>query len=213
MSWERRPFDGWPPEAIELYEGLEIDNSREYWMAHKDTYRRAVVEPFEALIDELRGEFGDAKMFRPNRDVRFSKDESPYKTQAGALFTGGGYVQLSADGLGVGAGYYSMDPAQLARHRAAIDDDRTGAELDAIVADLLAAGATTMAHDEVTTAPRGFRPDHPRIELLRLKGLAAWWHDDPAPWLGTGAAKDHIVERLRAGGPLLAWLDSHVGRP
>lgn len=205
------PFEGWPAEAIEFYEGLEADNSREYWLAHKDVYRRAVVEPFEELIAELRDEFGDARMFRPNRDVRFSADKSPYKTQAGALFSGGGYVQLSADGLGVGAGYYAMEPARLAVHRAAIDDDRSGAELDAIVDDLVAAGATTMAHDEVKRAPRGYRPDHPRIALLRLKGLAAWWHDPPAPWLGSAAAKEHIVERLRAGQSLLRWLDTHVG--
>lgn len=204
-------FSGFPEEAIEFYLGLEADNSKDYWQANKDVYERAIVQPFGALLADLEPEFGAGKLFRPYRDVRFSKDKSPYKTNAGAQLAGGGYVALSGDGLGVGSGYYMVDTAQIARQRAAIMDDRTGAELDEIVAALRADGADLMARDAVATAPRGVPKDHPRIELLRLKGLAAWWQHEPAPWMSTPKAEARIVEHLRAAVPLLAWLDRNVG--
>ena len=63
------------------------------------------------------GEFGEGKIFRPNRDVRFSADKSPYKTNIAAMLAGGGYIQFSAEGLGAGNGFYVMAPDQLDRYR------------------------------------------------------------------------------------------------
>ena len=77
-------FRGWPAEAITFYEGLEADNSKTYWTANKDVYESAVVAPFRALSDEVAEMFGLLRLFRPYRDVRFSKDKSPYKTGQGA---------------------------------------------------------------------------------------------------------------------------------
>ena len=121
-------FSGWPTTAIDFFDGLEEDNSREYWLAHRATYDQDVKAPMQALLDELADEFGEAKIFRPNRDIRFSADKSPYKTTIAATLDGGGYVQLSGAGLGVGTGMYWMAPDQLERFRAAIDADRTGAQ-------------------------------------------------------------------------------------
>ena len=68
-------FRGFPPEALTFYEGLEADNSKTYWTAQKDVYERAVKEPMEALCAELDDDgFGPMRIFRPYRDVRFSKD-------------------------------------------------------------------------------------------------------------------------------------------
>src|SRR5260370_41374234 len=96
-------FTGWPEEALDFYEGLEADNTKTYWTANKAVYEDAVLGPMTALLDELGPEFGDTKIFRPYRDVRFSKDKSPYKTAIGATI-GDGYVQLSAEGLAAGNG-------------------------------------------------------------------------------------------------------------
>ncbi|MBB4690910.1 DUF2461 family protein [Paractinoplanes abujensis] len=60
------------------------------------------------------------------------------------------------------------------------------------------------------TAPRGYAKDHPRVGLLRHKGLTTWREWEPAAWLGTAKAKTRVVEFLRAGAPLHEWLDSHV---
>ena len=203
-------FRGWPIEAVEFYEGLEADNSKVYWQEHKAVYERQVKAPMEELLTELADEFGEGKLFRPYRDVRFSADKTPYKTTCAATL-GRGYVAFSADGLSVGSGLYMPEPAALTRFRAAVDADDTGAELAAIVADLHRAGYQTMAHEVLKTAPRGFPKDHPRIELLRHKGIAMMKSWPVGAWLGTRKAKDRVVTALRAAAPLNEWLARHVG--
>jgi uncharacterized protein (DUF2461 family) len=69
-------FRGWPAEALEFYEDLEADNSKAYWTAHKDVYETVVLSPMKAIPAEMAPEFGDGKVFRPNRDVRFSTGKS-----------------------------------------------------------------------------------------------------------------------------------------
>jgi len=204
-------FKGWKPQAIEFYEGLEADNSKPYWQAHKGEYEQFVLRPMEELLDELAPEFGEGSIFRPYRDVRFSPDKSPYKTNIGAGVGGVGYVQFSADGLAAGSGYWMMAPDQLDRYRAAVAADRTGAALDKITASARKAGLQVTAHESLKSAPRGYPKDHPRIELLRLKGLITWREWPPAAWLGTAKAKDRVVDFLRASAPLRTWLDDHVG--
>jgi len=204
-------FRGWKPQAIEFYEGLEADNSKTYWQAHKADYDALVLRPMEELLDELAPEFGEGRIFRPYRDVRFSADKSPYKTNIAAGIGGVGYLQLSADGLMAGSGYWMMAADQLERDRAAVAGDRTGAALDKITAAARKAGLQVTAHESLKSAPRGYPKDHPRIELLRLKGLITWREWPPAAWLGTAKAKDRVVEFLRASAPLRKWLDDQVG--
>ena len=68
-----------------------------------------------------------------------------------------------------------------------------------------------IGHDMLKSAPRGYPADHPRIDLLRYKGLAAYREWPVEPWLGTPAAADRIREFLRSTRPLTGWLDAHVG--
>ena len=203
-------FHGWPIEAVEFYEGLEADNSKVYWQDHKSVYDRNVKAPMEELLAELADEFGTGKIFRPYRDVRFSADKTPYKTNCAATI-GSGYVSFSADGLSVGGGLYMPDPKALARYRDAVAKEKSGAELATIVAALHKAGYDTMAHEVLKTAPRGYPKDHPRIDLLRHKGIAMMKTWPVGAWLGTKKAKDRVVETLRAGVPLNDWLARHVG--
>ncbi|MCV7346710.1 DUF2461 domain-containing protein [Mycolicibacterium rhodesiae] len=203
-------FRGWPIEAVEFYEGLEADNSKVYWTRHRAVYDRQVKAPMEELLAELAGEFGEGTLFRPHRDVRFSADKSPYKTNCAARL-GSGYVSFSADGLSVGSGLYMPDAAALARYRAAVDAEKSGAELAGIVDTLRTGGYETMAHDVLKTAPRGYPKDHPRIDLLRHKGIAMMKTWPVGAWLGTAKAKDRVVTTLRAGAPLRDWLARHVG--
>jgi uncharacterized protein (TIGR02453 family) len=204
-------FRGWPAEALEFYEGLEADNSKTYWHSNKSTYDDCVLLPMREPLAELEPEFGPGKVFRPYRDVRFSKDKSPYKTACAATLERGGYIQLSASGLGAGSGMYHLEPDQLARFRDAIADDATGVPLERIVVDLTNAGIEVSAHDVLKTAPRGYPKDHPRADLLRHKGLIGWQQWPVAPWLGTAKAKSRIVEFLHTMGPLNDWLAKHVG--
>ena len=200
-------FSGWPVEAIEFYEGLVADNSKSYWQAHKAVYDELVYRPMTELLAALEPEFGEGKIFRPYRDMRFSRDKSPYKTAIGATLAEGGYVQFSAAGLSAGCGKYVLSPGQLDRYRRSVADDASGAKLAAIVAEARQAGLDVTAHDTLKTCPKGYPKDHPRVDLLRHKGLIAWRQWPAGAWLGTPAAKTRIVDFLHAAAPLNAWLD------
>lgn len=209
-------FTGWPDEALLFFEGLEADNSKTYWTAHKDVYESAVRAPMLALSAELTPEFGELKIFRPYRDTRFARDKSPYKTAIGA-FTGelqgvGYYVQLSATGLFVGGGCHHMTPGQVANLRTAVDDERTGTDVECVVADLETAGYA-ISGEQLKTVPRGFHKEHPRARLLRHKGLTSGTDWEPAAWLHTRKTLDRIVKVWRDLAPLNDWLAKHVGPP
>ena len=203
-------FSGWPEEALDFYDGLAADNSKTYWTANRAVYDELVHGPMAELVDELGAEFGDTKVFRPYRDVRFSPDKTPYKTHIGAM-VGSGYVQLSADGLAAGDGMYVMAPDQLDRYRRAVASDRAGPELERVIAMVEKAGIGVSGRDTLKSAPRGYPADHPRIGLLRYKGLVAWQEWPAGAWLGTAEAKDRVVTFLRTTRPLSEWLAGQVG--
>ena len=207
-------FRGWPAEAVAFYEGLEADNSRTYWAAQKEIYESAVVALFRALSDAVANYFGPMHLFRPHRDVRFSKDKSPYKTAQGAVTESEGgaiyYVSLGSHGLFAGSGYYRPAPDQLARMREAIDDAKTGPAIERAVATARKAGYE-IGGESLKTAPKGYPKDHPRIELLRLKGLTVGKGWQPGKWMQTAKAKDRIVDAWHASDPVNAWLAKHVG--
>lgn len=206
-------FEGIPAAAISFYAGLEENNNREWWLEHKKTYDAQVKEPLTALLAELEPQFGPAKIFRPNRDIRFSQDKSPYKTAQGAFAAHqegiGYYLQISADGLLVGGGYHSHTPAQLARFRAAVDAPASGEELQGIVHAVAAAGFAVEG-EKLKTVPRGFDKDHPRAELLKHKTLSAGVELGEPRWLSTPAAKKEIAARWETLRPLVEWVSEHA---
>lgn len=203
-------FSGWPAEALDFYDGLAADNSKTYWTAHRAVYDELVLGPMVELVEELAGDCGEGKIFRPYRDVRFSPDKTPYKTHIAARL-GRGYVQLSAHGLAAGDGMYVMAPDQLDRYRRAVADDRTGPELEQVIATIEKTGIGVSGRDTLKSAPRGYPADHPRIGLLRHKGLVAWQEWPAGAWLETVEAKDRVVAFLRTTRPLSDWLDDRVG--
>jgi uncharacterized protein (TIGR02453 family) len=203
-------FTGWPLAALDFYDGLEEDNSKTYWTAHKAIYEEAVLGPMTDLTEELGDEFGETKIFRPYRDVRFSADKSPYKTAIGAVI-GDGYVQFSANGLAAGNGMYHLASDQLARYRQAVAQDITGHQLKRIITDITSHDISVQGRDVLKTVPRGYPADHQRAELLRYKAIVAWREWPVEPWLSTSAAKDRIAGFLVTTRPLAQWLATHVG--
>lgn len=203
-------FNGFPPEALDFYERLEADNSKTFWTANKAVYEEACRAPMEALLTALEKDFGPWKIFRPYRDVRFSRDKSPYKLMC-AGHNDGGYFSLSADGLYVGGGAYMLDGPDLQRYRAAVAADASGGELQRIVATLRRKGFEP-GGEALKGAPKGFSTDHPRIDLLRHKGLHAGRMFTPEPWLHTKAALTRVKGALKDLGPLHSWLSVNVWR-
>jgi uncharacterized protein (TIGR02453 family) len=204
------PFRGWSDEALAFYRGLEADNSKSYWTAHKPVFDAQVYAPMEALVSELEPVLGVGRIMRPYRDIRFTKDKSPYRTALGARI-GDGYVQISAGGLRAGCGSYHLAPDQLGRYREAVDRESTGVQLVGVIDTIRSHDIEVSGADPLRTAPRGYSPDHARIELLRYKGVIAWKRWPVEPWLASAAAKDRVLELLATTAPLMQWLNTHVG--
>jgi uncharacterized protein (TIGR02453 family) len=205
-------FSGWPEDALDFYDRLAADNTKSFWTAHRAVYDQQILRPMADLTEELAAEFGEPKIFRPYRDVRFSADKTPYKTHIGATIGHAGYVQLSAEGLGAGAGMWEMNPEQLARYREAVAHDGKGGELEHVIKELEQADITVHGHGALKSAPRGYPADHPRVALLRYKGVTAWKQWPVEPWLETAEAKGRVVEFFRTTLPLRSWLAAHVDR-
>ena len=207
-------FTGFPPEATEFYEELAADNSKAFWQANKGRYDEYVKQPMVALTEEL-ADYGPFHMFRPHNDLRFSKNKPPYKVHQGAYGESEGgaghYMHFSADGLMAGAGYYSMAKDQLERFRAAVDAEATGGEIAELVADMEKRKYEIGAIGELKTAPRGYPKDHPRIVLLRRKGLMASKDFGAPKWIHTKAAATRIRDTWDGAADMNAWLDAHVG--
>ncbi|MGH3508760.1 MAG: DUF2461 domain-containing protein [Nocardioidaceae bacterium] len=206
-------FAGFPVAALDFYDDLEMDNTRSFWTAHKDVYEEAVRGPMLALCAALEPEFGPAKVFRPYRDVRFAKDKTPYKTNQGAyVATGpatGWYVEVSAAGIHVGSGFWGASTDRLARLRDAIADDRTGPELEAILAGLTRK-RWKRGGEQLKTTPRGYPADHPRLELLRHKSLAVGKVYGFEPVVHTPALLRKVRTDWRAARPFVEWISSHA---
>jgi len=207
-------FPGFADEAFEFYAGLERDNSKAYWTANKKTYDEHVRDPMRTLLAELEPDFGDGKLFRPNRDIRFSPDKSPYKTYQGAIAGPaagiGFYLQVDATGLMVGGGFHAHSGAQVDRYRASVDADSTGGELATIVEDLERSGFQ-IEGERLKTRPRGIAADHPRVELLRHKSLMELKAYGTPEWVSTPAALDEVRASWQALVPLNAWIVANVG--
>ena len=201
-------FRGWSEACQRFFIGLELDNSKRYFDANRETYETAVKAPMVALIDSLAGEYGEGKVFRANRDIRFSKDKSPYKTNIAAtagMNGHGGYISLDARGLTVAAGRYELTSQQLAKYRKSVAADGTGSQLAAIVAQLEKAGYR-IGGEALKRVPAGLPQDHPRARLLRHKILYIHKNFGLQPWLGSSAARKHIVKVWLDAKPLNHWL-------
>ena len=200
-------FTGFGANASRFLSGLAKDNTKVFFEAHHDEYITSIRQPLEDLLHEVQDTYGPGRVMRPNRDLRFSADKSPYKTTASmwAGDVGGVYLSLSASGLEVGGGLYDPSRDQLARARHAIEGRPQVAKHFGDILGKLTRGGFEVAGPSLKTAPRGFDRDHPAIELLRLKHYAA------LKQLPLGAAPDTIRETWTAVVPLITWCSKNVG--
>ena len=219
-------FAGMPDEGLAFLEDLEERNTKEFFDAHKAVFLQQVQAPFAALVeaaaDRLRRDVPDAgtpKLFRIYRDLRFSKDKTPYKTSMSASVPsrppaeGGGpgvatgyYVNVGPAGLYTASGLYHPDRAALLRVRAAIAEEGSGAELEAILAEAGARGLDPYL-DPLQRTPKPWPADHPRAHLLRGRSLVLNRQHERAPWLQTAELLDHLLADWKAMIPFNRWLE------
>jgi uncharacterized protein (TIGR02453 family) len=219
-------FAGMPDEGLAFLEDLEERNTREFFEANKALFRDQVQAPFAALVEAAAArlrrtvpELGQPKVFRIYRDLRFSKDKTPYKTSMSASVPSrpaaegdgpgvatGFYVNVGPAGLYTASGLYHPSRPELERVRAAVADPATGEDLGAILGK--AAGRRLEVWlDPLQRMPKPWPADHPRAELLKARSLALNRRHERAPWLQTAELLDHLLADWKAMIPFNRWLE------
>jgi uncharacterized protein (TIGR02453 family) len=219
-------FDGFADTSGRFFGALAKNQRREWFAAHRDEYERGWQAPMHALLAETRARLeplfrheplAAPKVFRIHRDVRFSKDKSPYKTHIGGYVaidgTGQGpsaaaalYFHVGAEEVFVAAGQYMMDGTQLARFREAVVDDRRGTALEQLLRKVTRAGFGVGSHDVLQRVPRGLDPDHPRADLLKRKGLIVTFPALPRRLLVSRKLVDWVATHAKRTIPVVEWL-------
>jgi len=202
-------FAGFPREALAFFKNLEKHNNRDWFLKHKHVYEQACLQPMKQLIADLDPRTAP-KIFRIYRDLRFSQDKKPYKTHIAAVVDGH-YIMVSKEGLYVGRGMYRPEPARLQRFREAVGEDDSGRALQRIVTSLRRKGYDVETHETMSSAPKGFKANHPRIDLLRMKDIFAGKEFAPAAWLSTRTTLTRIKKVMADIAPLGEWLRKNVG--
>jgi uncharacterized protein (TIGR02453 family) len=217
-------FKGFDKDALQFLQELAVEMNKEWFEANKDRYKRVWVEPLQTLLDQLTAKlakpFAPVKLapphvFRIYRDTRFSKDKSPYKTHvAGVIRTKSGpsalYLHLELDDEYCGVGTYFFEDKHLAKWRKLVAADKTGKELVALVGKLRKAGYRVGGHDDYKKVPKGFAPDHPRAEFLKMRGLTAGFPAIPKGLIHKPGFADWLAKHAAATAPLVKWLAKNV---
>ncbi len=213
-------------ETFRFLKDLEGNNSKDWFEANRARFddhlkapaldmiaaladRIAALDPALKAVPKLNG-----SLRRINRDVRFSKDKSPYNARLHMIFYAGDkaiggpgmHVVLTPTGVGYGGGHFGIEPGRLAELRARI----AGPDGAGLVEALEQAGTAgcTMGEPDLVRVPKGFEAEGRRAELLRYKSFVARTHGNeakPSVLIGSGAA-DWVMEVTDAIVPLLRWL-------
>lgn len=183
--------------------------------AHKAQYLRDVRGPLESLGAELADEFGTARLFRPYRDVRFSKDKTPYKDHQGMFVERGDglgwYVQLSADGLMVAGGWYSSSPDQVARYRRAVAQELHADQVAQLTEAVTKSGLTVGGVAGGDLGRGASRPITLSWSGWRYRNAECRTAAELAAWMGSRRAATTIRDQWRLLDPLLDRLAGTVG--
>ena len=206
-----------PHDAFRFFGELSENNTKEFFQENRDRFEESVKQPMQDIVARLGGKYGEFKLFRPHRDVRFSKDKSPYKLHQGAVSREDGrrYFHVDQNGLLVATGAWQTDGASLKQYRAAIADDASGKKAVQIMNRLLSKDFEVSGGLEkpLASAPRGYPKDHPRIELLRWKGLMAVKRLSAAEVAKDSALDRTIAKIYRDAQPLTDWCEAHLSGP
>lgn len=223
-------FHGFPPDALTFFAELSFNNNRAWFEAHKTLFNKAVQLPAQAFVHQLGARLtaiapglhydptlsGRGSIMRLYRDVRFSQDKSPYRTNLGIVFwlgegkkteRPGYYFELTRDGAGFFGGVYQFDAGQLEVYRQAVLDAHQGAQLAQIVADLRADKRYRVGGEHFKRVPRNIPADHPRADLLRHNGLYVVTGElMPSSLVTSPELMDVCLEHAARMAPLLHWL-------
>jgi uncharacterized protein (TIGR02453 family) len=223
-------FVGFPPGGFDFFLELSHRQSREWFKANKERYEALWVNPLTALLADISERMRDVfpympsapkHIFRIQRDTRFSTDKSPYKTHIAAhvpVYPGSEadwstpnmYIHFGLDDSVAAMGQWGMGKDAIQLFRQAVDDERTGAKLQKVVNALEKEGYHVSSHESLKRVPPPYPQDHPRGDLLRLKGLAVSVVNLPEELMPSGELVDWLSERLHKSAPIAQWLAENV---
>ncbi|HWM85608.1 MAG TPA: DUF2461 domain-containing protein [Kofleriaceae bacterium] len=222
-------FTGFDRKAMQFWHELAAEMNRDWFLANKQRYQEQWVEPMTALLtaasaklaSSYRGvKLGAPKVMRINRDIRFSRDKSPFKTWIGAAVSLGDskpnagvtalYLHFGVDDDFAGAGQYVFMDETLARWRKKVADPKKGAEIAKIVAGLRKAKYRVTAYDSLARVPRPFEATHPRADLLKMKGLVVGFPKIPRGLVHRPQFLDWVVGHAQKAAPLAIWLHRNL---
>jgi uncharacterized protein (TIGR02453 family) len=221
-------FEGFEPEQVQFFKQLAAIQDRDWFKENKARYVAFAEAPMKALVDALQPAvkrqykgfaLAPAKHFRIYRDVRFSKDKSPFKTHVASMIglEGGEeegapaalYLHFGLEDV-IAAGHWALTPAKLKRYRALVAADKTGRELQKRVDALIKDGFSLESFEALKRVPPGFPPDHPRAELLKHKGLGLGFPTIPKSLRFSPKLANWIVERSAEAASLVTWLEKRL---
>jgi uncharacterized protein (TIGR02453 family) len=226
-------FTGFPDGTFRFLRGIARDNSKQWFEVHRADYEQFYVEPAKALVAALGPRLQkisptvrfeprvNGSLFRINRDVRFAKDKSPYKTHLDLWFwegehrgwdSPGFFFRMFADKLILGAGMHRFEKAHLEAYRRAVLNRRQGAALEAAIDEVKRAGPYEIGGATRKQVPRGFDPQHERAQLLLHEGLWAGL-ENPIPAEARSRAFVNVcIAHFRAVCPVSRWLRALTSR-
>jgi uncharacterized protein (TIGR02453 family) len=228
-----KTFTGFPADFFHFFRELAKHNERPWFERNKPRYQEVVVGSACAFIEAMAPRLAKiskhivadprpvgGSMFRIYRDVRFSKDKSPYKDHAGIHFrhakgkgasAPGFYVHLAADEVFYGAGIWMPEPPSLAKIRKAIaSDPRSWRAATGSAAFKKSFGE--VRGEALVRPPKGFDPAHPLIETIKKKSFFAM-HDSKPASAQSKRFLDEVETAFRAAAPLMKHLCGAVGVP
>lgn len=204
---------GIPAEAFDFYDHLAADNTREFWAEHKPEWEQYVRDPLQELATAIEPAFGPAHLYRPYRDMRFSRDKTPIKDHQGCVFAAanglGWYMQVSGEGLMVAGGWYQSTGPQVKRYREYLAEYGS-ADLRTALAEATAA-EFTIDGDQLKTRPRGVAEDDPDLDLFRHRTMHATRRWEPAVWMETPELEQTVRACFEAIRPMIDVLGEMVG--
>ncbi len=219
-------FVGFADANARFFRLLAKNQERAWFQARKAEFESGWQAPMKELLSEVHEgidrayrhcDLDEPKLFRIFRDVRFSKDKSPYKTHVGGIIpiTRQGkitevpmalYVHVGEPRSFAAAGHYMMDPRSLERYRAAVADDQRGKELEKLLEALTKKGFVVRSHDSYKRMPKGYDADHPRAEHLLRKGLTVGFPELPKGILASAKLSAWLITHAKSAAPLVEWL-------
>jgi uncharacterized protein (TIGR02453 family) len=219
-------FLGFPREFISFFENLKKNNSKEWFENNRKDYEKYILHPSREFVIEMGKKLRriapeitaipkiNKSLFKIHRDVRFSKDKSPYKTYMGIwlwdgsrkrMESSGFYLHVENKSILIGVGIKMFPKPILERFRQAVVDKKTGSELKKAVKKISDQGYLVDGK-HYKKVPRGYEAEHPNSEFLLYNGLTARIEEKVPDAFFSGAIIDYAYSHYRNMLPLHRWL-------